>query len=214
MTVEAKDLPRRLRALAGTLEERAPDAPLLRELEQALARWESALAAKPPESERPPAAGRGKAAAGGPIRIWCDGSCAPNPGPGGWAAIIERDGAREELSGAAPQSTNNIMEMTAAIEALRRTPANARIHVVTDSRYLMDGITRWLPGWKRKGWRKADGQPVLNRALWETLDGLLRSRHVTWAWVAGHSGHPENERCDELANQARLRLESQGSLGI
>ncbi|HKI97699.1 MAG TPA: ribonuclease HI [bacterium] len=137
------------------------------------------------------------------MQVWCDGSCAPNPGPGGWGAIMEQDGRRVELSGASPQSTNNIMEMTAAIEALTRTPEGARVHVTTDSRYVMDGITRWLPGWKRKGWRKADGKPVLNQGLWQALDALVKVRHVRWAWVEGHTGHPENERCDELANAAR-----------
>jgi ribonuclease HI len=138
-----------------------------------------------------------------PIRIWCDGSCAPNPGPGGWGAIVERDGRRLEFSGASARSTNNIMEMTAAIEALKRTPAGSSVHITTDSRYLMDGITRWLPGWKRKNWRKADGHPVLNRSFWQSLDTLLAQRRATWSWVPGHSGHPENERCDRLANEAR-----------
>ena len=142
----------------------------------------------------------------GAIRIWCDGSCAPNPGPGGWGAIVEQDGNRIELSGGEPASTNNIMEMTAAIEALKQTPEKAAVHITTDSRYLMDGITRWISGWKRKGWRKADGKPVLNQPVWRELDALQTKRRVTWDWVRGHSGHPENERCDELANRARKNL--------
>ncbi len=138
------------------------------------------------------------------IQIWCDGSCAPNPGPGGWGAIVEQDGRRVELSGAHPDCTNNIMEMTAAIRALEQTPEGADVFITTDSRYVMDGITKWIAGWKRKGWRKADKKPVLNQGLWMELDGLNAKRKVTWDWVRGHSGHPENERCDELANQARL----------
>jgi ribonuclease HI len=141
-----------------------------------------------------------------PARVWCDGSCAPNPGPGGWAALIERGGRRERISGAAPRSTNNMMEMTAAIEALRHIPPQTRVHITTDSQYLLNGITRWLAGWKRKGWRKADGEPVLNRTLWEELDRLVSDRKVTWEWTRGHSGHPENEEVDRLANLARNGL--------
>lgn len=141
-----------------------------------------------------------------PITIWCDGSCSPNPGPGGWGAIIEQDGKRMELSGAHPDCTNNIMEMTAAMEALKRTPQGARIRVVTDSQYVVNGITRWLAGWKRKDWRKSDGEPVLNLALWQELDELNARRTVAWEWVRGHQGHPENERSDQLANQARETL--------
>lgn len=138
--------------------------------------------------------------------VWCDGSCSPNPGPGGWGAIIDNDGERRELSGASPSTTNNIMEMSAAIAALEAIPAGASVHITTDSRYVMDGITQWLAGWKRKGWRKSNGAPVLNRSYWEKLEALQNMRTVKWAWVRGHSGHPENERCDELANEARKAL--------
>jgi ribonuclease HI len=144
-----------------------------------------------------------RASAAGEIRIWCDGSCAPNPGPGGWGAIIERDGAREEISGASPDSTNNIMELTAAIQALRHIPSGAKARVTTDSRYVVDGMSKWIAGWKRKGWRKADGQPVLNRELWMELDALARERKLNWHWVEAHAGDPDNERADELANLAR-----------
>lgn len=140
------------------------------------------------------------------FHIWSDGSCSPNPGPGGWGAIIEQDGRREELSGHHPASTNNIMEMTAAIEALRRTPPGAHVALTTDSLYVKDGITKWIVAWKRKGWRKSDGKPVLNQEQWRLLDELVQSRKVTWHWVRGHVGHPENERCDELANAARKKL--------
>ena len=144
------------------------------------------------------------------IRIWSDGSCAPNPGPGGWGAIIERDGHRQELHGGHADTTNNIMEMTAAIEALKHTPEGAHVIVTTDSQYLQLGITQWMPGWKRKGWRKADGKPVLNQAQWLALDALVSGRKVTWEWVRGHSGHPENDRCDELARMGRQALRKKG----
>ncbi len=143
---------------------------------------------------------------GAEYSVWCDGSCSPNPGPGGWGAIIDNGGERREMSGASPSTTNNIMEMSAAIAALETIPAGASVHITTDSRYLMDGITRWLAGWKRKGWRKSNGAPVLNRTYWEKLEALRDQRSVEWAWVRGHSGHPENERCDELANEARKAL--------
>lgn len=198
----AQSLADRLRALARRLEREALSTRQRSSLEALLAEMEGRLgeggAADRDEPDAP--AGEGDA---GTIRIWCDGSCAPNPGPGGWGAIIERDGRREEISGAARRSTNNVMELTAAMEALKRTPEGATVELTTDSRYLADGITRWLAGWKRKGWRKADGGTVLNRALWRALDGLSSSRRVTWLWVPAHSGHPENERCDVLANEAR-----------
>ena len=113
---------------------------------------------------------------------------------------------RHEYSGAEQQATNNTMELTAAIEALRHTPPEFSLVLHCDSRYVVDGMNRWIHNWKRKGWRKADGKPVLNLDLWKTLDGLAQQRHVTWKWVEGHSGDPENERCDALANQARLGL--------
>jgi ribonuclease HI len=137
------------------------------------------------------------------VRIYTDGACIGNPGPGGWAALIEADGQREELSGAAPQTTNNRMELTAVIEALRRVPPPTPVRVITDSQYVMQGLTRWLPGWRRRGWRTANGQPVLNRDLWEQLVALDGGR-VRWEWVRGHQGHPGNTRVDALA-RARAR---------
>jgi ribonuclease HI len=196
-----------LRALAERLEGGgALSAEVTAALEAVLARC---AAAGPPAAE--PAAPAAEPIAtpadpGAPIRVWTDGSCSPNPGPGGWGAILEVEGRREELSGAAPASTNNIMEMTGAIEALRRTAEGARVSVTTDSRYLKDGITQWIRNWKRNGWRKADGGPVLNQDLWRELDRLVSTRHVSWHWTASHAGHPENERCDELANRARRSL--------
>jgi ribonuclease HI len=201
---ERKELARRLRALADRVGEAASlPAATADAMGKTLAEWERSLAS-PPETPRDVAGGKGAVPSGaGPIRIWSDGSCAPNPGAGGWGAIVERAGEREELSGASPHSTNNIMEMTAAIEALRRTPPGAEVEVTTDSQYVKNGITRWIRTWKRNGWRKADGGAVLNQELWRELDRLTAERKVEWHWIRGHGGHPENERCDELANQAR-----------
>ncbi|MDF1552100.1 MAG: ribonuclease HI [Deferrisomatales bacterium] len=134
--------------------------------------------------------------------IYTDGGCIGNPGPGGWAAVLVRAGQVEELGGAAAGTTNNRMEMRAAIEGLRRARPGERARVVTDSRYLQDGITRWIHGWKRRNWKKADGNPVLNQDLWQELDTLIQgpAGSVCWEHVRGHQGHPFNERCDEIAN--------------
>jgi ribonuclease HI len=196
----AKSLAKDLRLLADRLAEggRLPQAAL----QQLAAAVELAMEKmQAPERSQPDIA-----PGGGPIRIWSDGSCAPNPGPGGWGAIVEAGGVRREYSGAALDSTNNIMEMTAAIEALRHTPEGAEVHITTDSEYLKNGITQWIKSWKRNGWKTASGGAVKNQVLWRALDELVSRRAVQWHWVAGHSGHPENERCDELANQARRRL--------
>ena len=199
-------LPERLRRLAAAIEAGEFPPIVLPDVTETLVEWEGYVASFAYDpgaySDDLPTLIDGQH----PIRVWCDGSCSPNPGAGGWGAIIEMDGRRQEISGASADTTNNIMEMTAAIEALKRTPQTARLAVTTDSQYVIMGITRWLPGWKRKGWRKADGQPVLNQGLWIALDELNQSREVTWVWVRGHTGHRENERCDELANHARRRL--------
>ena len=137
------------------------------------------------------------------VRIYTDGACLGNPGPGGWAALIEADGHREEISGAAEDTTNNRMELTAVIEALRRVPPPTPVRVITDSQYVMLGITRWLPAWQRRHWRTVGGHPVQNRDLWEQLVTLAAGR-VSWEWVRGHQGHPENTRVDLLA-RARAR---------
>ncbi|MDW7711672.1 MAG: ribonuclease HI [Deferrisomatales bacterium] len=133
--------------------------------------------------------------------IYTDGACAGNPGPGGWGAVLLRGGRYEELGGGESHTTNNRMEMRAALEGLRRARPGERAHVVTDSRYLHDGISRWIHAWKRRGWRKADGGEVLNRDLWEALDEACRRPGVpvTWEHVRGHSGHALNERCDAIA---------------
>ena len=141
---------------------------------------------------------------GGPkvVGAACDGACSGNPGPGGWGALLRfEDGSVRELGGFAAATTNNRMELTAALEvmrALRSLPRLPRLVILTDSRYLVDGMGKWLAGWKRKGWRTASGGPVLNRDLWEALDGA-RLEGVELRHVRGHSGHPENDRCDAIA---------------
>lgn len=134
------------------------------------------------------------------VVLYTDGGCIGNPGPGGWAAILVRSGRYEELGGGEPATTNNRMEMTAALRGLERSRPGERVRVVTDSRYLVDGMTRWIRGWKARGWRKADKEPVLNQDLWQALEAAAADRQVKWEHVAGHSGHPENERCDRIAN--------------
>ena len=136
------------------------------------------------------------------VTVFTDGACAGNPGPGGWAAILIAGHRRRELSGYVPSTTNNRMELMAAIEALRtlRVPATVDLH--TDSQYLRNGMTEWLARWKRNGWRTADRKPVKNEDLWRALDALAQVHQVRWHWVRGHVGHPENERCDVLATAA------------
>ena len=136
----------------------------------------------------------------GPIaRIYTDGACSGNPGPGGWGAVLLWNGHRKELHGGEPETTNNRMELTAAIRALEAMKRKVRIEVHTDSRYVKDGITLWLPDWKRRGWKTADKKPVKNVDLWQLLDRIAAEHEVSWHWVKGHDGHPENERADELA---------------
>ncbi len=132
------------------------------------------------------------------IDIYTDGACRGNPGPGGWAAIIVRNGDVIEIGGAEEQTTNNRMELRAAVEALRRVPADAPVRLTTDSAYLLHGATRWLPLWKQRNWLTADETPVEHRDLWEELDALAGQR-VTWNYVRGHSGDPWNERANLLA---------------
>jgi len=134
------------------------------------------------------------------VDIFTDGACSGNPGPGGWGALLRWRGTEKELNGGEPETTNNRMEMTAAIQALEalKRPAHVRIH--TDSVYLRDGITKWIHTWKSKGWKTANKKPVKNIDLWQRLETALeRHRQVDWVWVKGHAGHPENERADELA---------------
>ena len=144
------------------------------------------------------------------VDIFTDGACAGNPGPGGWGAVMRYRGVERELSGAEPDTTNNRMELMAAIEAIGalKRPVRARVH--TDSKYLKDGITRWLARWKTNGWRTAARKPVRNIDLWQRLDAALASHRVEWVWVKGHAGHAENERADRLARAAIERLRDRG----
>jgi ribonuclease HI len=148
----------------------------------------------------------------GEVLVWTDGACQRNPGPGGWAALLcWEDGVVEERSGGLALTTNNIMEMTAALEGLRAVPPGSRVCVVTDSRYLHDGMTAWMAGWKRKGWRTAAGDPVKNREIWIQLEGAAAEHeHVRWHWVKGHIGHALNERADMLA-VAATRIAAQAA---
>ena len=134
-----------------------------------------------------------------PVEIFTDGACRGNPGPGGWAAILRYRGVEKELTGYDPDTTNNRMEMMAAIGGLEALKRPCRVRLYSDSQYLRDGITKWINGWKRRGWRTADKQPVKNVDLWQRLDAASARHVVTWEWVRGHAGHPENERADALA---------------
>lgn len=136
------------------------------------------------------------------VEIFTDGACSGNPGPGGWGAILRWRGTEKELSGAEAETTNNRMELTAAIVALETLKRPMTIDLTTDSTYVRDGITKWLPTWKARGWKTADKKPVKNRELWERLDQAVARHDVAWHWVKGHAGHPENERADELARAA------------
>jgi ribonuclease HI len=134
------------------------------------------------------------------VAAFTDGACRGNPGPGGWGAVLRFGSREKELCGGDAQTTNNRMEMTAAIRALESLRERCRVQVYTDSVYLKNGITEWLPNWRRRGWRTADRKPVKNQDLWEALAALTERHDVSWHWVKGHAGHPENERADALAN--------------
>lgn len=133
------------------------------------------------------------------VEIFCDGACSGNPGPGGYGAILRYSGRVKELSGGARETTNNRMEMTAAIEALRLLTRPCKVLITTDSQYLVKGMTEWISGWQRKGWLNSKKEPVVNKDLWELLLTLTSNHSVQWKWVKGHAGHAENERCDQLA---------------
>ncbi len=133
------------------------------------------------------------------VEIFTDGSCRGNPGPGGWAALLRTGDKEREIAGGEPLTTNNRMELIAAIEALRALKRPCRVELHTDSNYVRDGITRWIHGWLRNGWRTADKKPVKNAELWQALLAATEPHRVEWHWVKGHSGHPENDRVDELA---------------
>ncbi len=140
----------------------------------------------------------------GPVVIHTDGACSGNPGPGGWGAILDYNGTRKELHGGESQTTNNRMELTAAIEALKALKRPVKVEMHVDSQYVKDGITKWIHGWKRNGWKTADKKPVKNAELWQALDEALHKHEISWRWVKGHAGHEHNERADELA---RLGME-------
>jgi ribonuclease HI len=133
------------------------------------------------------------------VEIFTDGACSGNPGPGGWGAILRFHGVERELAGGEAATTNNRMEMMAAIAALEALKRPCRIDLYTDSRYVLDGATKWLPSWKAREWRTADKKPVKNVDLWQRLEAALAPHRVDWHWVRGHAGHPENERADALA---------------
>lgn len=135
------------------------------------------------------------------VKIYCDGACSGNPGPGGYGAILRYGGREKELSGGARETTNNRMEMTAAIEALRQLKRPCKVLITTDSQYLVKGMTEWIEGWQRKEWRNSKKEPVVNKDLWELLLALSKAHSVEWKWVKGHAGHVENERCDQLARE-------------
>jgi len=139
------------------------------------------------------------------VEIFTDGACSGNPGPGGWAAILRFRGEQKELTGGERETTNNRMEMMAAIAALEALKRPTQIEITTDSTYVKDGITRWIHGWKKNGWKTSAKKPVKNQDLWQRLDQALAPHEVEWHWVRGHDGHPENERADALARQAAAR---------
>ncbi len=136
------------------------------------------------------------------VDIFTDGACSGNPGPGGWGALLRYKGVEKELAGAEPRTTNNRMEMMAAIAALEALKRPTRVRLHTDSTYLKDGITKWIHAWKARGWRTAAKKPVKNRDLWQRLETARERHDVKWFWVKGHAGHPENERADALARAA------------
>ncbi len=140
------------------------------------------------------------------VTIYTDGACEGNPGPGGWGAVMICGKTRKEISGGEPATTNNRMELSAALQALRRLRVSCEIVLWTDSMYLKDGITKWVKGWKTRGWRTSTKEPVKNVALWQALDAESAKHQITWQWVKGHAGHAENERCDVLAVAAGAKM--------
>jgi len=136
------------------------------------------------------------------VKLITDGSCLGNPGPGGWACILRSNGHEREMYGYAPHTTNNRMELMAAIEGLNALKRPCRVTLSTDSRYVMDGLTKWIHGWRKNGWKTADKKPVKNAELWQALIDAAAPHRVEWVWVKGHAGHPDNERADKLASDA------------
>jgi ribonuclease HI len=139
------------------------------------------------------------------VHIYSDGACKGNPGAGGWGALLISGSHRKEICGGEANTTNNRMEMLAVIRALELLKRPSTVEVHTDSQYVQKGISEWMAGWKKRGWRTADGKPVKNQDLWQELDTLSQQHRIRWNWVRGHAGHPENERADALANQGVLQ---------
>ncbi|ACO79126.1 ribonuclease H [Azotobacter vinelandii CA] len=148
------------------------------------------------------------------VEIYTDGACKGNPGPGGWGALLVCQGVERELWGGEAETTNNRMELTAAIRALAELKRPCEVHLTTDSEYVMRGILEWLPNWKKRGWKTAARQPVKNADLWQQLDEQVGRHRVTWGWVRGHTGHPGNERADLLANRGVAAARAQKKHGV
>lgn len=144
------------------------------------------------------------------VEIYTDGACSGNPGPGGWGAILRFNGVEKELCGGEADTTNNRMEMTAVLKALTALTRPCAVEVYTDSEYVKKGMTEWLRGWKARGWKTADKKPVKNEDLWKALDEAASRHRISWHWVKGHAGHPENERADELARRGIAELRAGG----
>jgi ribonuclease HI len=138
------------------------------------------------------------------VEIATDGACKGNPGPGGWGVLLRSGGTERELSGGEPQTTNNRMELMAAIKGLEALKRPCRVRLSTDSRYVLDGLTKWVAGWQRNGWKTAAKQPVKNDDLWRALIDASAPHRIEWVWIKGHAGHPDNERADKLASDAAL----------
>jgi ribonuclease HI len=135
------------------------------------------------------------------VEIYTDGACRGNPGPGGWGVLLLAEDRRKTMHGGEPDTTNNRMELTAAIEALNALKGRTQVTLYTDSKYVMDGIREWMPNWKKRGWKTAAKKPVKNQDLWQALDAAVECHEVDWKWVKGHAGNPGNEEADELANR-------------
>ena len=140
------------------------------------------------------------------VKIYTDGACKGNPGRGGWGAVLQYGNSEKEISGFQAETTNNIMELTAAVESLKLLKEPCEITLTTDSTYVKNGISKWIFSWKKNGWKTASKKSVKNKELWQELELLSKNHSINWKWVKGHSGHPENERCDQLANEAISKM--------